>query len=474
MIIFGLSVWFVVDGVNEYKGSLAKDSEFRELQVDDFGIFRNYHEYSVVGLKSKMGQTPMTFLRNGENSISGLSAKFNTATILEVSKNYKGKGMFEDESYSFFSNIGLILYAVSLLLMFFGFETVRHKHYIKLLDSMSGKSKIFVHAVLPNAVLLALTLFALFTAMYSIVTVLGITLSGNELVNFLKLYLVTTLKLCFFYFLGVVVGSKSSKGNKVLPIMLLWLIFVFLIPGLVNYIVKKRADRISSDYLLAIEKLTVVKDFEKNAVKKAGKFDKTKMDVERNLVEGFYSQDAKRVYELEVALRKEMVAVTDTSFKLSLLIPTTFFKATWRETSGLGYQNVLNYYKFVQDMQRQFLRFFIDRLYYNDPKVLVNFIKKDENIYYAQSLSHPHFWTGIGISLLFNIVLFFLGMNLFERSLYPSLKKPDVLKAIDIDIYPENCTGILSYESPVFPQILNVFFGKSNQFPGKICYDETS
>ncbi len=49
LIIFGLSVWFVVDGVNEYKGSLAKDSEFRELQVDDFGIFRNYHEYSVVG-----------------------------------------------------------------------------------------------------------------------------------------------------------------------------------------------------------------------------------------------------------------------------------------------------------------------------------------------------------------------------------------------------------------------------------------
>ncbi|MCP4148151.1 MAG: hypothetical protein GY757_10420, partial [bacterium] len=106
------------------------------------------------------------------------------------------------------------------------------------------------------------------------------------------------------------------------------------------------------------------------------------------------------------------------------------------------------------------------------PKVLVNFIKKDENIYYAQSLSHPHFWTGIGISLLFNIVLFFLGMNLFERSLYPSLKKPEVLKAIDIDFYDENCTAISSYSSSLFEQILKVFFGRSGHFSGEMLMNE--
>ncbi len=227
---------------------------------------------------------------------------------------------------------------------------------------------------------------------------------------------------------------------------------------------------------MALDRFSNVSTFEKRAIVKAGTYDKNRnnVDIARDIVEGFYTKDYKENEQFETSLRKEMEAVAGTSFKLSLIAPTTFFKTTWRETSGLGYQNGIKYYEFLQKLQRQFLRFFIDRVYYNNPKELVNFIKKDENIYYAESLSHPHYWAGIGISFLYNIVLFFLGMIFFERSLYPSLKKPDVLKAIDIDIYPENCTGILSYESPVFPQILNVFFGKSNQFPGKICYDETS
>ncbi|MCP5049953.1 MAG: hypothetical protein GY940_22490, partial [bacterium] len=82
------------------------------------------------------------------------------------------------------------------------------------------------------------------------------------------------------------------------------------------------------------------------------------------------------------------------------------------EAGSRGLDNYLEFYGFLIEERRPFLRHWLDRVYYDpptDPVVLVNYVKNDENIYRFRSRLPGNFSSGVWITLVW--ILVFLGIS---------------------------------------------------------------
>jgi hypothetical protein len=152
---------------------------------------------------------------------------------------------------------------------------------------------------------------------------------------------------------------------------------------------------------------------------------------------------------------------------------------TGNEVSSKGYENFLHFYSFLQDLKRKFVRFFVDRTYYNDPKKMVNFVTEDEkqNIYHARSRLPENFWKGVIINSVWVILLLLLGNFLFKRRMFPVLKKPETTEIVKTDFHDTEKVEIVCIEpgvAEITDQITNVFFGHTKSFKGNLSIEGES
>ncbi len=118
---------------------------------------------------------------------------------------------------------------------------------------------------------------------------------------------------------------------------------------------------------------------------------------------------------------------------LSVIVPTTQYNLTCNELSGRGYGNYLNFSSYLRKERREFLLFWIDRVYYHDPKEMKNFVTKEENIYRTQGMKPPNFWTGCFFQILWIILLGTISFLLF-KNLLVWMKTDDIKKLGKVDL----------------------------------------
>jgi ABC-type transport system involved in cytochrome c biogenesis ATPase subunit len=110
-------------------------------------------------------------------------------------------------------------------------------------------------------------------------------------------------------------------------------------------------------------------------------------------------------------------------FDLCMLFPTTFYNATCYELSGRGYLSYLDLYDYLRDLRRRFVLFWINQVYYGDPKVMVNFVKKDENIFTSRSHIPTNHAKGVLLQYLYILLLGLVSYFVYKRSVYSVSKK---------------------------------------------------
>jgi ABC-type transport system involved in cytochrome c biogenesis ATPase subunit len=195
------------------------------------------------------------------------------------------------------------------------------------------------------------------------------------------------------------------------------------------------------------------------------------MDVLRNEVKSYLNNEYKAIEAIEEKFKEEIRQKIKFSNLLYNLLPSTFYLSTANEASSRGYQNFLDFYGYLQTLRRQFVEFWIGRVYFNDPKVMVNFVQKDENVFKAKSQLPFYFIQGVIINLGYCMILFFLSFFLYKRALCPTPKKASTFKDIAMNFVPGDLTEVKVYHKEFTTQFLNVFFGKIKHFTGKLSID---
>ncbi|MCP4148579.1 MAG: hypothetical protein GY757_12605, partial [bacterium] len=222
-------------------------------------------------------------------------------------------------------------------------------------------------------------------------------------------------------------------------------------------------------------KLDIVNNFENKAEKKAGKFDRNNIEAAREIAKEYYDQDYPQMEKQEELLKKEIFENIETHNILSLLTPTTFFQLTGKEVGSHGYQNAIAYYIYLLELKRDFVWFYFERTFFNNPKEMINFIKGDENIFRAKSLVPANYGAGLSVSVLWILVAAILAYFSFKRMLFPLPKSPEAFSTVDIRLNQGNSTGMSIDDTEVeglIEQLINVFYGEFKEFPGKISIDD--
>lgn len=437
LLVLALSIVAQLDGIGEYDSVTRESKEFHEAEALRMANILNYTEYSKDGIKVFVIPAAAGIFFPTHPAFYELSGRVNSVASLEIHNNCKGKSIFRGESYLSlrFSVIVLLMGGFAVLLL--GAESVTGKEYLKFLSTQwSGRMARF-SVVLSNFLLLALTFAVLLALMVGLTALHHIRLTAADFNALLHYFFITLLIMLFLFILGAVLGSARGDRGVLGPVLAAWVVLVFIIPMGINLICDKVTGELNSTYRLYAEKLKEVNDFEKKINEKYGAFNKTNMDVEREIIEVYCKNVYGELKKLELNYKRKLEKAIRVYRYTSLFSPVTYYNLTCREVSGRGYENYIAFYNRLLDMQRDFFRFWIDRVYYNDREKIVPFIKGDENIFSLKGYIPVNSGMGTGILSVYTFILAVIFYFCFNRLFFGVSKQvtgDEIVELSEIDV----------------------------------------
>ncbi len=470
-IILIVSLIAVLSSISGYKATVAKEKEFFKMEAENFKNLRNYVNYSKSGINIFFYPTAANVLFANPVVMSELVAHIDTIVTLNIHSNCQGKLLFIQNSYFQMRLSTILLLLASLLALFIAYDSLRELEYLKFLASASSEKAVYISIILSRFFLVILSFLTILFFALCIMSIKGIYLNKSDFVGLQGFLIGALVMLMAFFFLGTAIGKIRSQGISTAVLLASWIILVLMMPVIFDSIIEGKANDIPSYYKVYNDKLSVVSSFEKWVKETEGPVDEKRLDVFRKLAESYFIKEYKEIEAIEEKFKEEIKQEIKLSNQLYNLLPSTFYLSTASEAGGRGYQNFLDFYSYLQELRRQLLRFWIDRVYYNDPKVMVNFVKKDENVFKTKSQLPFYFDQGVLINLGYSIVFLFLSYFFFRLNLFHLDKNSLPCTHVDLKIKPKQIIGA-NKDFPDFShQILNVFFGKIKHFSGKISID---
>jgi hypothetical protein len=461
-VMFILLLYGVNKGVDKYEDILDKSKEFQEVEQRMFRmIISSYTAYSLLGIRYLFVPSTSVIFFTDSPMISELSAKIDSPVNLQILNNFKGSAIFENKR-GFLRFSGLLILLGPLFVLFTGYESLYRKEYLKFLCSNFSHLGLFLSVILSRFILITFTLMLLFVSMVGVVRLRGIELTSTDYGN-LWIYIgVTLLTLLIFLVIGGIIGMIRSNSINITLILGIWILSVFIIPGVFDSIIEERADNIISIYRSDLNKLQKVANFEKKVEKKYGRFDRKNIVVEREIIEDYWKNDYQGIANVEEVLKDQVLEVIGKYKRLSILFPTTFYNLTAQEVSSRGYGNYLDFYRYVQENQIKFARFYIDRCFYNNPDELVPFIKGNENIFQGKGRIPGNFIPGVVVNFFYLLALLIGSYIRFKKWLYtPTDKKAFNEKDRKIQLTKDHINVLCSHRPGLREQLYLLFSGKS-------------
>ncbi len=419
-----LCMYFANEGIRDYKcleGNIAEFQEVERIKVTKFAVMNQYGGY---GFRLFFCPSALSVFFSNSGVGSEITSQIDSGEILKIYNSFKGKNLFLEKSGHLKDFAGIILLFGSLLALYFGYSSFRHRDYIKMIAGFSGFKPVFFNILIARILLLILSVGALTGLGLLLLIVNSVVLSGIELQYLLKFLFVTVIMLVYFFLLGTVVSSLRSTAVAIVSMLSVWFLFVFFMPGLIGRLVAKRAENITLNYQLEMKKLGTLMNFEKQAMKKEGKFklEEGKSATEKGMVESYWENEFREIESLERGMIEEMNDNVIFYHSLSSLLPSTFYITMNNEFSSRGYKNFIDFYRYVHALKKEFVRFYLDRAFSPEYDKVENFIKGNENIYYSAS-NLPYFAKrGTLLTILNILILFALSYIGFKRAMFRFVK----------------------------------------------------
>jgi ABC-type transport system involved in multi-copper enzyme maturation permease subunit/ABC-type cobalamin/Fe3+-siderophores transport system ATPase subunit len=432
-VIFIIYLFGVHKGAEEYNRVLSEVKEFQESENTSFKLIRNYVEYSKNGFKVNFVPSPNMVLFTNPSIMTEIFARLNSVIILNIYNDSK-KNLIIDGGFPYrliFSDITMLFFGLAALL--FGFDAVMNKEYLKFLVSRWSSMKVYISIISARIILLLLSFLFLSTVLLFFLLMKGIELSTMDFTGLLGYFWSAILLLLFFFVTGTLLGPIRSKGIGLTVLFIVWIVSIIFIPIGINYLANSESAKLPSPFRLDSDKLQVVNSFEDYIEDKYGKFDNDNIEAERQIVEDYFNNHYTKMERIEEVFKGKLEEHILLFKQLSVLTPITFHNLTASEVSSRGYTNYFAFYGYLQELRRRFLRFWIDCVYYHNPKVMVNFVKGDENLFYAKSRLPDNFGTGVVVNLGYIIIMLAASFFLFKRALF-RLDKKEIESLGDRDI----------------------------------------
>ncbi len=464
ILLVVLTIAIAMSAITGHKKSVARSREFQKIDAAKINRMTNYVHYSSHGAHFHLVPSQLGQIFESNGMTSNLTGRVDAYTTLDISISGKSGAIFGVSSPSPFKLTFIFVILINLFVLFIGLQMVGEMEFLKAGGCRMGNGKLFVYLYLSNIILLTLVLLCLFAVVPLVLGIAGVKPSSSDISALTGYFKSAWLMITAFFATGVLIGSFGKKKYTLAVLLTVWLVGVHFIPNALDSYIAKKGKDITSRYKIEYDQLDIVHNFEKMVEEKYGKFDRGDMETAQKVIELFYKEVYPKIEDLENRMKADIAALAELKQELSAWFPTTFFLSTSNSVSGSGPGSLLEFYTFLQKKKKEFLRFWIDRVYYNDPAILVSFTSEENpNLFHMQSTLPGNSAKGSYINLGYILVLFFAAFYVYNRSIFKLPKKEEYPgNGIDIELDKFKDLSVWMVEDDNFRDFLyNLLSGRS-------------
>jgi hypothetical protein len=469
VLVFILSLGFVQSGLNDYKRTLNLKDEFQEYEKQRVSQFLSYRQYGAYGVRMLFLPAPFSALFNNSCVVPEMRAYIDSGERLKIYNPMIGKNIFGIKKFGFTDFSGILLFFGSLLALFYGYESLYHKEYLKTLASISGRLPVYFSLLISRILIILLLLLLLIGGALLLMLFNGCPIPiDSHAVNFVFSILLVSV---FFFLLGTAVGTIRSKLTGIPTLLSCWFMLLFIIPAAIDNYIEGKANLIKPLHKLEMEKLMIIMGWERKSIEKAGPLEhgKEATNEEQEIMLNFLDNEFKTLNTREREMLEQMRENLSHLQWLSVLFPTTNYLSVVNELSSRGYENLLDFYEYALELKTSFVRNYIDKVFFENYTKVESFMKGNENVYIARSRLPVTFAPGVLVTLVYILLLTWISHIRYRRILFSV-----PVRTVDTRQHPElkfarGQYRIFSIESNVFlDRLYNLFAGQTNlQPPGR-------
>lgn len=493
MLLLAASLFLVQTHIDRYKNLIENNREFKEIETLKVKQFINYTQYGLYGFRVFFNPSPLSIFFNYSGAFPGVTSFIDAGEKMNFYNPVKGKTLFEQSSVGFMDFAGIIMLLGSLFALYSGYESLRHKEYLEFVATLSDYKKVFFF-IAGSRTFFTMIFFLLPTAgAAALVKINGVEMAKNDW-GYLLIYLAVTMLMLFFFFAAGMIGCGfKSKVNGVVAIISLWFALVFFIPWATQAVMLRTSESIRPDCQMELEKLKLLMNFEKKALREVGVFESGKgneaPEKVKGLVESYWQNEFKSIRAVEEKLKTELKTAIRRFETLSLFFPTTFYLSANNAVSSKGYENFIDFYSYVEDLKQEFLRFYLDRKFYAGEAGVESFVKGDENIYFSRGRLPADFGLGMVMMAIYAAGGFAVAYWRFKRTIFVQLQSgkeakgakgakaeqdPDGLDGLDVELKKGQTYVLLTTGDAVNHRLYSFFSGLQRDFKGMVRLDDVN
>lgn len=419
VVLTGL-ILMVHRGKANYLKALSDIKTFQEIENVKVKEYRLYRQYGSFGIDLLFVPSPFSILHS-DYAFEGLQANVNVAEKLNIYKAIKGKRFFSIRT-GIMSFAGILLLLGTGVALVYGYDSTKNRDKPALFfSSAKGKKGVwpFIRArlIILNAAAIALVLVPLVSLLID-----KINLFQSPLISFIEALLVA---INFFFALGGLIGflKHSIRGVVLVGVYLLGAV---ILPYLAEINNEVNAADIEPLLKFELASMKIIRGVDRQLIEKHGSLKSTEsapIEVIKDMQKAVANEHGK-IKEREARMRQQVLKKINRSHTISALFPVLFYLSASKEISSHGGLNLVDFYQYCQQRKAEFIDFYVDRRFLTEKSpdrlgVIENFIKGDENLFYANHRLPVNFGFGFMVSLAWVACFLLLLKKAFVRYLSP-------------------------------------------------------
>lgn len=417
LIFAFLAGYFLQSGINRYKRIVDEKKHFQEYESTLVQRIVYIPQYGYYGVRILFVPSPfIVFFDAGPIPIN-MTASIDSSERLLFYQPLKGENTLPRIASIYFNFSGFTLLFGTILAMIYGFLAFRNNQWLRAIDCISpNRWNIFLYILISRAIILlsGCLLIAIESAIILKINQLSL-LSGSIAILFLVIYF---LLLCFLS-IGLIASSIKNKFSCGLILLTSWFLLSFLLPQLLFQWTYHRTGGIGSIYQIEILEQDIFLNYEKSGLTEGGKFNESKRGIlnEIHMFLKFWDTGYKKIMGYE---EKMLNAVKEqgTFFQtIAGFCPSTFFLSVNTELSSSGFNNLVAFQEYSQQMKKDFIWFIASMYILSNRKEIIPFIVDDKNIFQGKSMVPTNFAFGMAMNMIWLIVFTYCAWKTFNRSL---------------------------------------------------------
>jgi hypothetical protein len=427
VIIFALIGAFLLlvvqHGKSKYENIVGSKKVFQEMENTRVTQYVLYRQYGAFGLNFLFIPSPYSIIYN-DYAFEGLVSSVNTAEKLSLDKSIKGKEFLSERS-GFISIAWILLILIGFGSLIYGYHTARSQAFSKLLSDMTNSWQAFWTVLLSRVIILNIAALLLAGIPFFYLLVTGINLFKTPTLYLgIGLILVTS----FFYLLGNIVGCLPDSIRGVV-LTVVFFVSILGIPALMEVRSEISAGDIEPLLQFKSKSFKLIMEIDKQLITKYGSSTAPPSAEFVNAVLDAVKNDHGKIRKRECDRKNKILEKVKQDQTISALFPVLFYLSLNKEISSHGGLSFIDFYSFTQLRKREFIDFYVRKRFLSNDKPdrlgpVENFIKKDENIFYAHSQLPANLGFGFMVSIGWLGVLMLISWMLFRKSFPRSYDPP--------------------------------------------------